>query len=59
MELTNGHIEKETTKWFSRAQRNNAKQEQEYREQKMGKWKKIVRKNPIKSFIELKFNPKK
>lgn len=59
MELTNEHIEKKTTKWFSRAQLNNAKQELEYRQQKLGKLKRIVKKNPIKSFIEMKFRKKK
>ncbi|NLN24701.1 MAG: hypothetical protein GX163_03410, partial [Bacteroidetes bacterium] len=41
------------------ALRHNAKQEREYRDQKAGKWKKIIRKNPIKSFIELKFGKRK
>jgi len=59
MELTNEHLGKKTTKLFGRAHRINALQELEYRQQKLGKLKRIVRKNPIKSFIEMKFKNKK
>lgn len=47
----------ESRVWW--ALRHNAKQEREYREQQAGRWKKIIRKNPIKSFIELKFGKRK